>query len=271
VNVALRALHEELGGHGDAADRWRSLLVALSHRAGTDGVIKGGELKVTLGALGVGGTTGEWMANLHLLGVVDRVGRLDPTRAAAVGTALELAADSFDPVGTASCWAPVATLPSQLRDLLRPPSMRQTAGVLLELIDGSREEVQLAAPFVDPHAVGFLMGSLVAAGRRGVDVTVMTSAGQGSWFGELTTRWRVDPHARLRIVEVRTDLSPLGSHAKVLVVDKKRGYVGSANLTAAGLGRHIEIGVELAGSQVAELTRILFALERVGTRVLSAG
>jgi phosphatidylserine/phosphatidylglycerophosphate/cardiolipin synthase-like enzyme len=271
VNIALRAVHEELGAHGDAAVRWHALVVALSHRAGDEGVVRVAELKSVLGATGVGGTTGEWMANLRLLRVVDPGGRLDPVRAEAVGTALELAADSFDPLGTAPFWAPVATLPLQLRELLHPPPLRQTAGVLLELIDASREEVRLAAPFVDPLAVGFVAGSLVAAGRRGVDVTVVTSIEQGSRFSAMAAGWGVDPRAGLRIVEVQTDLSPLGSHAKVLVVDGKRGYVGSANLTAAGLGRHIEIGVELAGPQVAELTKILVALERVGTLVLSAG
>ncbi len=54
-----------------------------------------------------------------------------------------------------------------------------------------------------------------------------------------------------------------------MVVDRALGYVGSANLTAAGLGRHVEVGVELAGPQVAELTRVLDALERVGSTVTS--
>lgn len=271
MNVALRAVHEALRGGGDPAGRWRALVATVSSRAGHDGVVRVSELQAALRALGVGGTTGEWTANLRLLGVVDPAGRLDPARAESVGIALELAADSFDPFGTAPFWAPVATLPSELRALLHPPPVRQTAGVLLELVDRAREEVRLAAPFVDPHAVGFLTESLIAAGRRGVDVSVVTSVGQGARFTEMAERWRAEGRAGLSVTEVQTDVSPLGSHAKVLVVDGERGYVGSANLTAAGLGRHVEIGVELAGPQVAELTKVLVALERVGTRVLTAG
>ena len=56
-----------------------------------------------------------------------------------------------------------------------------------------------------------------------------------------------------------------------MVVDSEYGYVGSANLTAAGFGRHVEIGVELAGPQVAELARVLAALERAGRATLTVG
>ena len=112
--------------------------------------------------------------------------------------------------------------------------------------------------------------SLIAAGRRGASVNVVTSTGQGSLFVAVTSRWRLEGKGALRVTEVQTEISPLGSHAKVLVVDDERGYVGSANLTAAGLGRHVELGVEIVGPQVAELTKLLVALERIGTRVAAA-
>jgi phosphatidylserine/phosphatidylglycerophosphate/cardiolipin synthase-like enzyme len=190
-----------------------------------------------------------------------------------VATALELAADSFSALGTQPFPALVATLPSELRALLRPPPLRQTAGVLLDLIDRATKEIRLAVPFVDPDAVAFLADSLLGAARRSVDVTVITSLGQSVHFAELGRRWSVDHEAcgRLRVAEVQTHLSSLGSHAKVVVIDSQRGYVGSANLTAAGLGRHVEIGVELAGPQVAELARVLAALERAGSTALTAG
>ena len=181
------------------------------------------------------------------------------------------AADSFDSPRSATSWAPVATLPSELRALLHPPPLRQTAGVFLELVDQARVEVRLAAPFIDPEAVHFLTDSLISAGRRGVDVRVVTSIGQASRFAEMAQLWPAGGDGRLRVTEVQTQLSPLGSHAKALVADGERGYIGSANLTAAGLGRHVELGVELVGPQLAELIKILEALERVGTQVLRAG
>lgn len=48
------------------------------------------------------------------------------------------------------------------------------------------------------------------------------------------------------------------------MVDGEHAYVGSANLTAAGLGRHVELGVEVEGAEVQELNRLLLALSRLG-------
>jgi phosphatidylserine/phosphatidylglycerophosphate/cardiolipin synthase-like enzyme len=142
--------------------------------------------------------------------------------------------------------------------------------VFLELIDRARDRLRLAVPFIDPSGAEFLGGSLTTAGRRGVAVSVITSEGNGDRFSELATSWPAG-RATLTVTEIRTELSSLGSHAKVLVADGERGYVGSANLTAAGLGRHVEIGVEVGGPQVEELTRVLDALERAGRRVLVGG
>lgn len=273
MNIALRAVHDALATKGEPAVGWLSLIGALANRVGADGRVEGPELRPVLRSLGCGGTTGEWLANLRLLGVLGADGRLDARRAESVATALDLAADSFSALGTTPFWAPVATLPNELRPLLRPPPLRHTAGVLLDLVDRATQEIRLAAPFVDPDAVDFLADSLIGAGRRSVTVAVVTSVGQSVHFVELAQRWDAEPdvRGRLRVAEVQTHLSSLGSHAKVIVVDSLRGYVGSANLTAAGLGRHVEIGVELAGPQVAELTRVLAALERAGSTTLTAG
>ena len=165
-----------------------------------------------------------------------------------------------------SSWSLVATLPPDVLSSLQPPPLRQTAGVMLELIDSATRVVWLAAPFVDSQAVRFLCGAITSARCRGVDVHVITSVGRGVEFASL--RNDSEPlRGRIHVTEVQTDLSTLGSHAKVLVVDHDRAYVGSANLTTAGFGRHVEMGVEVVGRQVEDLTRLLVALERLGTRL----
>jgi phosphatidylserine/phosphatidylglycerophosphate/cardiolipin synthase-like enzyme len=141
----------------------------------------------------------------------------------------------------------------------------------LELIDQARRKLLVASPFLDSYAVDFLADAIVAAGRRGAETRLVTSLGQAHHFDAISRRWEAEATASLRVTEVQTHLSSLGSHAKVLVVDDERGYVGSANLTAAGLGRHIEIGVELVGPQVAELATVLAALERVGRPAATVG
>ena len=150
---------------------------------------------------------------------------------------------------------------------MHPPPFRQTAGTLLGLIDRSSENVFLAAPFIDGHAVGFLSYSLVTAMKRGVKIDVLTSAGKGVEMRPLIDEAIADSRCRMTVTELETVISSLGSHAKVLLVDDREAYVGSANLTSAGLGRHVEIGVELAGPQVDDLVRLFASLDRLGRRV----
>lgn len=273
MNVALRAVHDALSVKGEPSAEWLSLIGQLTDRVAPNGPIDAPALRPVVQSVGCSGTAGEWFANLRSLGVLRADGRLDTRRAESVATALDLAADSFSALGSVRFWAPVATVPDELRPLLRPPPLRQTAGVLLDLVDRATHEIWLAAPFVDENAVEFLAESLLGAGRRSVSVAVITSTRQGGHFVRLAQRWGADSavRGRLRVSELRTHLSSLGSHAKVMVVDAEYGYVGSANLTAAGFGRHVEIGVELAGPQVAELTRVLAALERVGRATLTIG
>ncbi len=48
------------------------------------------------------------------------------------------------------------------------------------------------------------------------------------------------------------------SHMKVVVADGRICYIGSANLTGAGLGlRNLELGVILLGERVADVDEIL--------------
>ncbi len=272
MNVALRAVHDALRTTGHPDSRWHALSEALREFAGPAGVVGAKQVSVAMRVAGLrGGSSPEWVSNLRLLGVLDPADRFNASRADIVEAALGMVEDSFDPVRPAESWSPVATLPPQLHAMFHPPPMRQTAGVLLELMDAAKAEIIVAAPFVDDRAVDFLAESLVAAGRRGVAVRVVTSSGQARPFSEVARIWPPDGPGTLCVSEIVTKLSPIGSHAKVFVADREHGYVGSANITRAGLGRHVEIGVELSGPQIGEIVRVLVALEHVGTLVLAAG
>src|SRR5262249_39914960 len=149
-----------------------------------------------------------------------------------------------------------------LRHILKPPALRQTAGVLLDIIDNATSSISIATPFADTDAVRFLAPALLDAARRGVQIRVLTSRGAGDVFRSLGEQWKGYARASFEVAEIATDLSTLGSHAKVVSADGERAYVGSANVTAPGFGKHVEIGVEVAGPQVMALERILRALRR---------
>jgi phosphatidylserine/phosphatidylglycerophosphate/cardiolipin synthase-like enzyme len=71
----------------------------------------------------------------------------------------------------------------------------------------------------------------------------------------------------LTVIEIETETSELGSHAKVCLADDEVCYLGSANLTAHGLGRHLELGARLYGPDVATIRAALEAIAELGVRV----
>ncbi|KWR88175.1 hypothetical protein RM96_21210 [Cupriavidus sp. IDO] len=56
-------------------------------------------------------------------------------------------------------------------------------------------------------------------------------------------------------------------HSKLIVADSDRGIVGSANLTGKGFGRNLETGMEVCGSEAAEIERVVG--EAVGQALVS--
>lgn len=75
--------------------------------------------------------------------------------------------------------------------------------------------------------------------------------------------------ARLRALgplQVRwfTGARPTMLHAKFVIRDRRRGYLGSANLTSWGMQNHIEAGVELSEAQSRRFAEFLEQLELAG-------
>jgi phosphatidylserine/phosphatidylglycerophosphate/cardiolipin synthase-like enzyme len=261
VNTALRALHDALASPRPA-DRWNEVL-GHGREVAAGAAMDNAKLQEWMRRAGLREPVGQWRACLALLGVLTEDRRLDETAARDVATALRLVGDSFEPRPVPGRWALVATVPPDVA--VRPP-MRRTAGVIVGQIERARRSLFLAAPFVDTSALRFLGPPLLAAAGRGVPVRMLTSADSAPAVRELGERWPADSAGGPLVVATTpaTALSTLGSHAKVVVADGEHAYVGSANLTAAGLGRHVELGVEIEGVEVQELSRLLLALSRLG-------
>lgn len=130
---------------------------------------------------------------------------------------------------------------------------RLTAGVLRELLGGARERILLVS--YAAHTLPEVAEDLAAAVERGCEVDVVfeteeDSAGayavSGTPFAHLTgiRRWRW-PLAE------RHDVGKASLHAKLLVVDRCRALVGSANLTARALRANLEAGVLIHDADVA--------------------
>jgi phosphatidylserine/phosphatidylglycerophosphate/cardiolipin synthase-like enzyme len=148
------------------------------------------------------------------------------------GAAAILAADRL---GTAA--AP--PLPPQGRLVASPLNARAR---LLDLIGGARRSLSLEIEELsDPEAVGAIAGAVT----RGVAVSAVVPG-----TGRSTTTQAAVVRLVAAGVAVRALLSPT-VHAKAIVADGARLYVGSVNLTAASLDDNREIGVVLEDAALA--------------------
>jgi phosphatidylserine/phosphatidylglycerophosphate/cardiolipin synthase-like enzyme len=158
----------------------------------------------------------------------------------------------------AGIWELVATLRWEARS---PNGLRRTtAETLIGLVSQAVGRLRCAAPYVDPIGIGFFADAIAGATACGVAVEVFEPA----WWepGEdalQQLRHRVRDHGDpgfLRMVRRRAEAP--WSHLKVLAADGTVAYVGSANLTAAGLaGGNLELGVLVRGPDVHTIEELL--------------
>jgi cardiolipin synthase len=121
--------------------------------------------------------------------------------------------------------------------------------VVEELIRDAREEIQMLAYILTPSA-GAILSLLLEASERGVMVTVIVNRKDSQ---EQSVRTWLDKAGRSRPrINVLDFSDARGSqlHAKVIVADRKRAVVGSANFSWGGLVTNYEIGVLLEGEVV---------------------
>lgn len=147
---------------------------------------------------------------------------------------------------------PGGTLPAGLR--------YTTAETLTHLVTGARRSLRLAAPFIDRSGLSFLGDVLAAATQRGVALEVLLptrSTHADDALDELReTIRRSGSVANFSVSRLRFDAP--WAHLKVLTSDTLSAYIGSANVTGAGLaGHNLELGVLVRGPAVAVVERVL--------------
>jgi hypothetical protein len=158
-------------------------------------------------------------------------------------------------------WAPVATLPAGRGRA--PEPVRETAGVIFSLVEQAKQELWVVTPFLDPLSVNFLRAPIANALSRGVVVHILTAESNESFVEELIGPMDAPP-AKMYVTYASDDLSQLGSHAKAVVADRERAYLGSANLTSYGLTRHFELGALLQGPSVEAIVRLFAEIADAG-------
>jgi len=137
---------------------------------------------------------------------------------------------------------------------------RGTAETLVGIMTEAKDTIQLVAPFVDDAGIGILAPAIAAATARGVMANLIFARWtdwEKSAAGVLRREAaRAGDLQRITIMRTR-EPSPW-PHLKVAIVDGLVAYVGSANVTGAGLGgRNMELGVLLRGKGVSAVAAVL--------------
>jgi phosphatidylserine/phosphatidylglycerophosphate/cardiolipin synthase-like enzyme len=155
-------------------------------------------------------------------------------------------------------WDLVASMPVGVR---LPEGLRRTTGeTLVQLVTQATRTLRLVAPFIDRTGLAFLADALAAATGRGVHLEILvptrsTHAADALDHLRMTIAREGDLR-NLSVMHFRHDAP--WAHLKVLACDSKAAYIGSANVTGAGIaGPNLELGILVRGPAVAVVERAL--------------
>ncbi|GAA4877722.1 phospholipase D family protein [Ferrimonas pelagia] len=152
----------------------------------------------------------------------------------------------------------VVTADPPRKDLAKQPSATAVSELLSSLGQSAAEEILISAPYFVPESL--TLKGIQQLTDNGVEIKVLTNSLQASdvkvaHYGYVVRRQQaLDSGAQL--FEYRPDARsgqqtqpasarnvPLALHAKVAVYDRKRVYIGSANLDPRSLWLNTEIGL----------------------------
>ena len=146
----------------------------------------------------------------------------------------------------------------------------QLANQLIDLFDSANEEILIVSAYLIPSPD--LEGAVERAVRRGVRVRILTNSIRSNnhltahsayrnHINELMTggaelhEVRVDARDRPRYMLPPTDEKSLALHAKVLVIDRDRVFIGSANLDPRSMRINTEVGLLVTSPALNERVR----------------
>lgn len=136
---------------------------------------------------------------------------------------------------------------------------------LTRLVQNAESELLVVTPFFTRFGVDIFVNHLARATDRGVLVTILTrdASGDGDNVEYINTIRETIAESgtlsNLRVYEYDSEFGRL--HAKALVADEDKAYVGSANLTTYSLQEAIEIGLIVQGPVVQDLAEFFTTVQ----------
>jgi phosphatidylserine/phosphatidylglycerophosphate/cardiolipin synthase-like enzyme len=129
--------------------------------------------------------------------------------------------------------------------------------VIEELIENAKKEIHIMAYVFTPPAI-YLLKLLEHKAEMGITIKLVINDVNSQ--GELIASSIRSLSSRFFPLVTVTDFADLTGkqlHAKVLVADRRRAVIGSANLTWRGMVHNYEIGVLVEGKAAWEMASII--------------
>ena len=154
-----------------------------------------------------------------------------------------------------------------------PPALRSRFRDLdqfmRELAASATARLLVTAPYLSVLGMEYLRDAIAVAAGNGASVRVVTGdVNRGGPNCDALQALSSGPgglvlRRRCRIL-ASSELFPVLLHAKLIVADRERGYLGSANLSGRALEDNFEVGVALQPAQARSLDDLITYLESQG-------
>jgi phosphatidylserine/phosphatidylglycerophosphate/cardiolipin synthase-like enzyme len=127
--------------------------------------------------------------------------------------------------------------------------------LITELVRGVKESLTIMSPYTTAGALRDILKPLSLNDEAsGISVKVYIANPLEDARRQINALKKMIPERIFRciIFFYRADVSPEDDsilHAKILIADGVKGYLGSANFTSQGLEKHFELGIEMSPKQ----------------------
>jgi len=152
---------------------------------------------------------------------------------------------------------------------LLDPSIRTIDSAVHELVCEAKDEIIIVAYLLTEAALG-IIDQLRKSAERGVKITVLINSLEHQ---ERTVIERLKLLVKYPNVRILSFSDPRGGHlhAKVILADRRRAVIGSANLSWGGMVTNYEVGVLIEGETAWKLATAIDRLIMIkGVRCIAS-
>jgi phosphatidylserine/phosphatidylglycerophosphate/cardiolipin synthase-like enzyme len=148
------------------------------------------------------------------------------------------------------------------------PSFRDLDDFLRQLFSTARKSITIVSPYLGSSGLLSMAGALAVGRQRGSSIRIVTELSHGlsdrnaGAIKALARSIGASAGGGLRVLASSEGLALL--HSKLIVVDSRIGYLGSANLSKQGLENNFEVGVSLGPEQARALDELIDHFEACG-------